>query len=91
MDLNRWLTTDNNGGEDVLAKRCRTSQSTINRLRNKRRKAGLALALRIEAATDGQVRAEDLPMTRKTRESLRILRATQTPAHPLAPLMGDAA
>jgi len=54
----------------------KTSQSTVNRLRNGKRVAGLALALAIEAATGGQVKAEELPISRRTRSALRGVRAS---------------
>ena len=77
MDLDRWLSQDGRPGEDAFAKRARTTQSTVNRLRNRKLKAGLVLALRIEEATDGQVRAEDLPLAPRTRAALRMLRSRQ--------------
>ena len=51
-----------------------TSQSTINRLRRKTRRASLELSLAIEAATGGLVRAEHLPLSRRTRRALRGVR-----------------
>jgi len=76
MDLDRWLTEDGRS-EGKLARLARTTQPTVNRLRNRKLKAGLVLALRIESATDGQVRAEDLPLAPRTRAALRMLRSTQ--------------
>lgn len=55
----------------------RTNQSTINRLRNRKRTAGLELALAIEAATEGQVTAEDVPLSRRARAGLRRIRGLQ--------------
>lgn len=52
-----------------------TSQGTISRLVQGKRKASLGLALRIERGTGGLVRAEDLPMTRSARKDLRLMRS----------------
>ena len=62
--------------QDRLASEARTTQGTISHLCAGTRKASLALALRIERATGGQVRAEDVPMTRRARVDLRELRAS---------------
>lgn len=48
---------------------------TIYRLRTHRRTASADFALALERATGGLVRAEDVPITAKTRRILRRLRA----------------
>lgn len=53
---------------------CGVAASTINRLRRKRMRASVELSLQIERGTKGRVRAEDLPLTRRTRLSLATLR-----------------
>ena len=60
--------------QERVAASARTSQGTISRLTQRRRKAGLGLALRIEKATEGLVRAEDIPMSPSARRDLRELR-----------------
>ena len=60
--------------EHKLAVLAGTGQPTINRLRRGDRTASLGLAFRIERATDGQVRAEDVPLSKKSRRDLRLLR-----------------
>jgi DNA-binding transcriptional regulator YdaS (Cro superfamily) len=82
MDLDRWLSQDGRPGEEVFARRAKTTQSTVNRLRNRKLRASLVLALRIEEATNGQVRAEDLPLTPRTRAALRSLRSRHAPPDP---------
>lgn len=60
MNLDRYLTRES---EKKLAKRVGTSISTINRLKNGKKRASVAKALSIEMASDGRVRAEDVPMS----------------------------
>lgn len=52
--------------------------------RRQTRTASLTLALAIELATDGRVRAEDLPLSRESRRLLKQLRQAQEvpPANP---------
>ena len=63
--------------EEQLAAAVRVRQSMINRLRRAKRQASLELALRIEDATGGRVRAEEVPMAKATRQSLRTIRARE--------------
>lgn len=63
--------------EAALAKRTGLSVPTINRIKRRKRTAGLRTALSIEAATDGAVRAEDLPLTDDTRAVLSRLRLAE--------------
>ena len=68
------LFRDDDWTEERLAAAVGADQSTLNRLRRRKRQAGLGLALRIERATAGLVRAEDVPMSRSARKDLRSLR-----------------
>jgi len=80
-----------------LPRGSQTDPSTISRLsrsdtfkgeRQQLRTASLALALAIEAATGGLVRAEELPITARTRATLKTLRtsqANQSPPEAAAP------
>lgn len=52
----------------------RAAQSTINRLRNRKRKASLEFALALEDAVGGLVTAEELPLSKRTRKALRGVR-----------------
>ena len=54
-----------------------TRQGTVNRIKNRTRNAGIGFALAIEAATDGAVTAEELPLSRETRAALRRIRDGQ--------------
>ena len=58
--------------------------STVNRVRSGARTASLALALQIEAASNGQVRAEELPLTPRTQKALAGLRARAVQQEPEA-------
>lgn len=66
--------------EEKLAARLRkrgfpdAAQSTINRLRHRKRRASLELALAIEAVVGGLVTAEELPLSKRTRRALRGVR-----------------
>ena len=57
-----------------------TSQATIHRLRRRGQKASAEVAIAIELATDGKVRAEEVPMARVTRWALAQLRSTRPAA-----------
>ncbi len=70
--------------EQQLAAAARSSQSTINRLKNDEMEAGLELSLRIETATGGKVRAEDVPMTTDTRQALLAVRNAARAQEPAA-------
>lgn len=65
-----------------------TTPSTICRLlrssdRKQQRTASLELALAIERATCGAVRAEDVPLSAEARRMLRVIRAVHpTPTEP---------
>ena len=79
MNLDRLLSREE-WTEERLAAAVRklglsgTNQSTINRLRQKTRRASLELSLAIEAACGGLVRAEDLPLSKRTRRALKGVR-----------------
>jgi len=79
VDIDAFLL-ENDWTEEQLAGAARSTQSTINRLRRKALEAGLELSLRIEAATGGKVTAEEVPMTRETRQALTVVRASATRA-----------
>ena len=53
----------------------KTRQGTVNRVRNGTRTAGLVLALAIEAVTDGEVKAEELPLSKRTRQAIKRIRS----------------
>lgn len=59
--------------EEDLASEVGVDQSTINRLRNERRTASLGLAVRIERATKGAVRAKDLPLSEQAVRDLALI------------------
>lgn len=63
--------------QDALADAVGVDQSTISRVAYRKRNASLQLALQIEAATEGKVKAEDVPMSRRARRALRDLRKRQ--------------
>ncbi|OFW99267.1 MAG: hypothetical protein A3E78_11820 [Alphaproteobacteria bacterium RIFCSPHIGHO2_12_FULL_63_12] len=70
-----------NGKSDVqVAEKCGLATSTINRLRRRRMHASLELSLQIERGLDGDVRAEELPLTPETRAALAALRLQMVPA-----------
>ena len=79
MTLLKFLKAPN-WTEEKLARACRqlgchlTTQSTINRLKHRKRMASLELALTIEQATGGWVMAEKLPLSKRTRRGLRRVR-----------------
>ena len=82
-----------------LPRGARTNFSTINRLRRdakrkQQRCASPTLALAIEHATGGEVKAEELPLTNASKRLLRALRAaagTLPAAQPEPTPAGDAA
>lgn len=81
MTLDRFFA-ESGWTEERLASEAGADQSMINRLRTGARKASLPLALRIEKATSGKVRAEEIPMKRASRAALSGLRAAgATMAH----------
>ena len=93
MRLDEYLSRNDLSDKDLaervrrlLPRGARTNFSTINRLRRgSRRKqqrcASPTLALAIERATDGDVKAEELPLTNESKRLLRQLRAaSETPA-----------
>jgi len=64
-----------------LARELGCSQPHLFRLISGERKASVWLALQIEERTDGKVRAEQVPMTLRSRERLRkFLKRTEEPA-----------
>ena len=73
MKLSR-LFVETEWTEEKLAAAVGVSQPTINKLRHEKRSASLGLALRIERATEGLVRADDLPLSRSARRDLEMVR-----------------
>lgn len=59
-----------------LAPNCHAA--SLNRLRHRRRFASLEFALAIERATGGEVKAEELPLTGRTRVMLATFRAASS-------------
>ena len=57
-----------------FAVKSRVSEATLSRIVNGRLTIGLECALRIEAASAGMVRVEDLPLSSSSRKALRVLR-----------------
>lgn len=70
--------------EEAFAELVQTDQGSINRARRGIR-ASLQLAISIERATNGTVRAEELPLTKSSRRALRALRATELSSKPVSP------
>lgn len=60
--------------EGRLAALVGVGQSTINRLRRRKRTASVGLAMRIERATDGLVQAHELPLCEQACIDLQLLR-----------------
>jgi len=51
-------------------------RSSINKVRHGARYVGLGFAFKIEKATNGEVRAEDLPLSPSARDSLAAYRGS---------------
>ena len=75
MELASYLS-ERDLSDTTFAKAVGSDQGSISRARRGER-VGLGLALRIEHATSGLVRAEDLPLTRASRKALRGLRSDE--------------
>lgn len=73
--------------EEKLATLVGVDQSTINRIRRRKRTASLGLAMRIERATGGLIQAHELPLCRRAKADLRLIR----PESPTVDASGDAA
>jgi DNA-binding transcriptional regulator YdaS (Cro superfamily) len=75
MTLQKWCIRERVDDKE-LAKRVgrRTHRATISKLRRRKSRANLALALAIERATGGEVKAEELPLSAETRADLAALR-----------------
>ena len=71
----RWTETKLAHEVEKALPGCSTSQTTIHRLKRRQQRARLELALAIERATDGRVRAEEVPLTRASRRTLELLRS----------------
>ena len=54
--------------------------SMVTKLRNRTRNASMMLSLQIERRSHGKVRAEELPISKKTRAALKALRPTENAA-----------
>lgn len=83
MTLDRLFETTD-WTEERLAKAAKVGQPTINRLRNQKRTASLGLALRIEEATGGKVRAQDLPLSKQATRDLKMVRGPGASRRPAA-------
>lgn len=68
--------------EADLGNACRppVRQGTINRLIHRTRMASVNLSLRIERASNDEIKAEDVPMTRESLRSLMALRSSASAA-----------
>lgn len=64
------------GQKAELARRLGIAGSTLSRICAGHREASIKLALRIEIATDGAVRAHEVPLSEGSRVALEIMRAT---------------
>jgi transcriptional regulator with XRE-family HTH domain len=84
MKLRRWRAALGLTMMDG-AKTLRLDQGTLSRLEAGKRRASLSLLLQIERLTDGQVRAEDVPMSRDTRRALGHLRGSSDAQPDTAP------
>lgn len=69
------LFSETDWTEEALADAVGVDQSTINRLRHKKRQAGVVLSIRIGHATGGKVRPADLPMSKKARRDLLAIQS----------------
>jgi DNA-binding transcriptional regulator YdaS (Cro superfamily) len=71
--------------DTAFARRVGASHATIQRLQIagiEARTASLDMALRIEKATQGAVKAEELPISKASRRVLKALRSAALPAAP---------
>ena len=66
-----------NWTETQLAQAVGVSQPMINKLRRKNCTASIGLALRIEKATLGKVKAEDVPLGARGKKDLAMIRQVQ--------------
>ncbi len=83
MTLGQWLKDRTDGWlASQIGRGCHPS--TISRIRRGRRKASLTLALTIEQVTGGDVKAEDLPLSKRTRAILRAIRGSEDNRQPPA-------
>ena len=73
MTLDRFLA-ESRFTQVTLATKAGLHQSTVSRLAAGRMNASISVALRIEQASSGIVRAEHLPMSPGTRASLKVVR-----------------
>jgi hypothetical protein len=82
MTLSQWLGDRTDGWlASQIGRGCHPS--TISRIRRGRKKASLPLALTIEQVSGGEVKAETLPLSKRTRAILRTLRESVSHASPL--------
>ena len=89
MDLTRWLGDRTDGWlASQIGRGCHPS--TVSRIRRKKKKASLSLALAIESITDGMVTAEELPLTKRSRALLKTMRGRVALAAPEAAPAGEA-
>jgi len=73
MKLRRFLA-ESPLTQAALASRAGLDQSTVSRIAAGKKNASLAVALKIEQASGGLVRAEELPISQATRKALRLVR-----------------
>jgi transcriptional regulator with XRE-family HTH domain len=74
MTLSDWLRTQG-WTQEQLAQAVGCEQATVSRIAAGKVSISLHLALKVQQVTDGQVLAETLPISQKSREALSILRA----------------
>lgn len=74
MDLSTFLRSQGLTQED-FAKRIGCRQATVSRILSGKSMVSLHLALQIQKATDGQVMAEDLPISSSNRKVLEMMGA----------------
>lgn len=74
MKLSDWLRKQG-WTQEQLAQHVGCEQATVSRIAAGKVSISLALALKIQQVTDGQVMAEDLPISERSREALALMGA----------------
>lgn len=74
MTLSDWLRTQG-WTQEQLGQAVGCEQSTVSRIVAGKMSISLHLALKIQQVTEGQVMAETLPISQKSREALALLGA----------------
>lgn len=62
------------GNQIRLARKLDCAQSHLSKIAKRKAKASVTFALEIERGTEGEVSAEEVPMTKRSRAALRQLR-----------------